>query len=163
MPTTKSAARAPKTLSNFFKSPFLWPGLFSLVSNACRLIVERLQLSAPHRALLIQPFVDSVPILLKFQGVFWRVGNFIEVVILDEKQSFGVFGITQELFQFVTVVVHKIFFYRIGGGLPLAFWKHIGAIHRFDVQRIIRWNDLPLSKHVDNLRKLPRTAGYRCV
>src|SRR6267143_3811189 len=44
MPTTKSAARAPKTLSNFFKPPFLWPGLFSLVSNACRLIVERLQL-----------------------------------------------------------------------------------------------------------------------
>src|ERR1700726_5025373 len=105
MPTTKSAARAPKTLSNFFKSPFLW--------HFCGVFLRPgwTKLSAPHRALLIQPFVDSVPILLKLQTVFWRVGNHIEVGILDEHENFGVFGITQELFQFVIVVVHKIFFY----------------------------------------------------
>ena len=69
------------------------------------------KLSAPHRALLIQSFIDSVPTLLKLQGVFWRVGNLVEVVIVNEGQSFGVFGITQESFMFVAVVVHKILFY----------------------------------------------------
>src|SRR6267378_3118144 len=103
LPSTPTACVISSTLTGNLSRPETWRAISSAGGWT--------KISAPHRALLIQPFVDSVPMLLKLEIVFWRVGNLIEVVILDEHESFGVFGITQELFQFVTVIVHKIFFY----------------------------------------------------
>ncbi len=43
----------------------------------------------------------------------------------------------------------------------MVFWKHIGAIHCFDIQRIIRGDNPPFVEHIDDLRKFLRFAGYR--
>jgi len=99
-------------------------------------------------------FVDSVPILLKFQGVVvsgvW--GNFIEVVSWTEKTELGsasvLSGLLKNCFHFVAVVVHKKSFF-LSNRAVACHWlfgkahraPYIGCFERYSASS--RWNDLP--------------------